>query len=66
MEASPDQGGHVHGQGQRLPGEGQVRVQQQGPAELPPQEMNQGIPMWAKAPPQAQPAQKWSGRAPRQ
>eukprot|EP00975_Prorocentrum_lima_P001698 365669-Prorocentrum_lima.AAC.1 len=67
MGVNPDQGGHVHGQvpqqGQHQAEEGQVQVQHQGPAELPPQEMSQGIPMWAKAPPQAQPARQCSGRS---
>eukprot|EP00975_Prorocentrum_lima_P014186 3012509-Prorocentrum_lima.AAC.1 len=34
IEANPDQGGHVHGQGQHLPGEGQVQAQPQGPAAV--------------------------------
>eukprot|EP00975_Prorocentrum_lima_P036657 7710581-Prorocentrum_lima.AAC.1 len=34
MEVNPDQGGHVHGQGQNLSEGGHVQAQQQGPAEL--------------------------------
>eukprot|EP00975_Prorocentrum_lima_P015691 3327666-Prorocentrum_lima.AAC.1 len=66
MEANPDQGGHGHGrvprQGQHQAQEGPVQSQQQGPAEPSPQDVNQGIPIWAKSGPQAQPAQQWSGR----
>eukprot|EP00975_Prorocentrum_lima_P035281 7411952-Prorocentrum_lima.AAC.1 len=44
----------LHQPGQHQGQGGHVQGQQQGPAELPPQGLEQGVMTWATAPPQGQ------------